>query len=75
MKCMITSLPAWVVALKLTLFTYFLTALGAAVVFLFKNVRQNLINFMLSFSAGIMLASGIFSLLIPSIENSFLEMV
>lgn len=70
MKCMITSLPAWIIALLLTLFTYFLTALGSAVVFLFKQVKQNLIDFMLSFSAGVMFASGVFSLLIPAIEYS-----
>lgn len=67
---MITSLPAWLITLFLTLFTYFLTALGSSVVFLFKNVKQSLIDFMLSFSAGIMFASGVFSLLIPSIEYS-----
>ncbi len=70
MKYMITTLPAWLITLFLTLFTYFLTALGSAVVFLFKNIKHNLIDFMLSFSAGIMLSSGIFSLLIPSIEYS-----
>ncbi len=70
MKCMTTSLPAWFIALLFTLLTYFLTALGSGVVFMFKNVSQKLIDFMLSFSAGIMLASGVFSLLIPSIEYS-----
>ena len=60
----------YITTLCLTLFTWGLTALGSSVVFVFKKVNQTVINFMLSFSAGVMIASGIFSLLLPSIEYS-----
>lgn len=56
--------------LILSFITFFLTALGAGTVFFFKKVNQRVINIMMSISAGIMLASAIFSLLIPSIEQS-----
>ena len=56
-------------ALLATLFTYFLTALGAAIVFFFKNISKNIMDAMLGFAAGVMTAASFFSLLSPAIEH------
>lgn len=53
-----------------TLFTYGVTALGAACVFFIKNIRQGLIDLMLGFSAGVMTAASFWSLLAPAIDIS-----
>ena len=50
-------------ALIATLFTWFITLLGAAIVYLFKKVNKNIMDGMLGFSAGIMIAASFFSLL------------
>lgn len=55
-------------ALLGTLFTYGVTALGAALVFPFKSVSKKLFNGMLGFSAGVMIAASFWSLLAPGIE-------
>lgn len=68
--CYCMDLPIYITTLLLTLFTWGMTAVGSSVVFIFKNINQRIIDFMLSFSAGVMIASGIFSLLLPSIEYS-----
>lgn len=54
-------------ALIATFFTWFVTLLGAALVFFFKSVNKNIIDGMLGFSAGIMIAASFFSLLSPAI--------
>lgn len=64
------NLPIIVQTLLLSCITCGLTMLGASMVFCFKKVNKTAINIMLSLSAGIMLASAIFSLLLPSIEQS-----
>lgn len=52
-----------------TLFTFFATALGAAVVFIFKSeVKLNVRRMFLGFAAGIMIAASFWSLLLPAIE-------
>ena len=51
-----------------TLFTWFLTALGAGIVLFFKNVSRKLLDGMLGFAAGVMIAASFWSLLAPSIE-------
>lgn len=51
-----------------TAFTWALTAAGAALVFIYKNVSESAFSFMMSSAAGIMLASTFFSLLMPAIE-------
>lgn len=56
-------------ALLGTLFTYFLTALGAGIVFFFKNISKNVMDAMLGFAAGVMTAASFFSLLSPAIEH------
>ena len=55
-------------ALLATLFTWLLTAFGAAVVFLFKTIRRKILDGMLGFAAGVMIAASYWSLLAPSIE-------
>lgn len=57
-------------ALLATIFTWSITALGAAIVFFFKKVNKNVMDFALGISAGVMLAAAFFSLLNPSIEMS-----
>lgn len=51
-----------------TLFTYSITVLGASLVFFFKNVKKSVMDAMLGFAAGVMIAASFFSLLGPSIE-------
>jgi ZIP family zinc transporter len=53
-----------------TLFTYLITAMGAAVVFFFKSMNRKALDLMLGFSAGVMLAASFWSLLAPAIELS-----
>lgn len=55
-------------ALMAGLFTWFVTALGAASVFLTKTINQRLLDSMLGFAAGVMLAASYWSLLAPAIE-------
>lgn len=50
------------------LFAFLFTISGSAIVFFFKNIHKNIMDMMLSLSAGIMLAASFFSLLIPAIE-------
>lgn len=50
------------------MFTYGLTALGAALVFFTKSVNQKLLDAMMGFAAGVMIAASFWSLLVPSIE-------
>ena len=57
-------------ALLATSFTYLLTALGASIVFFFKNISKNIMDAMLGFAAGVMTAASFFSLLSPAIEHS-----
>ena len=54
-------------ALLATLFTWGMTAAGAAVVFFFKNVDRRLLDAALGFAAGVMIAASFWSLLAPSI--------
>lgn len=51
-----------------TLFTWGVTALGAGMVFFFKSIRKNVLNGMLGFAAGVMIAASFWSLLAPAIE-------
>jgi zinc transporter, ZIP family len=57
-------------ALFATLFTWGMTALGAALVFFFKTFNQKLLDGMLGFAAGVMIAASYWSLLAPAIEMS-----
>ncbi len=51
-----------------TLFTWVLTALGAALVFFTRTINQKLLDSMLGFAAGVMIAASFWSLLAPGIE-------
>ena len=51
-----------------TCFTWFVTALGAATVFYFKQVNRKLLDGMLGFAAGVMIAASYWSLLAPAIQ-------
>lgn len=53
-----------------TLFTYFVTALGAGLVFFFKSINQKVLDMMMGFAAGVMIAASFWSLLAPAIELS-----
>lgn len=53
-----------------TLFTWALTALGASLVFLFKNMNRAFFDGMLGFTGGVMVAASFWSLLAPGIEMS-----
>ena len=57
-------------ALLATLFTWFVTALGAFIVCFFKNINQKILDLMLGFASGVMIAASFWSLLAPSIELS-----
>ena len=64
----LNNFTGWQLALMGTGFTWFLTALGASLVFIYKNVNDKAFSFMMSSAAGIMLASTFFSLLMPAME-------
>lgn len=53
-----------------TLMTFSVTALGAAVVFIFKKVNSTLLDAMLGLSAGVMIAASFWSLLEPAINDA-----
>ena len=61
--------PVWL-ALIATLFTWGVTALGAATVLIFKTVNKKVLDLMMGFSAGVMIAASFWSLLSPAIELS-----
>lgn len=63
-------LEPWQQALLAGLFTYTMTALGAAMVFLFKEIKKNILRLMLGFAAGVMVAASFWSLLNPAIEQA-----
>lgn len=53
-----------------TLFTWGLTAFGASFVFFFKNMNRVVLDGMLGFTGGVMVAASYWSLLAPAIEMS-----
>jgi len=55
-------------ALLATLFTWGVTAAGAALVFFTSSVNQRFMDSMLGFAAGVMIAASFWSLLAPGIE-------
>jgi ZIP family zinc transporter len=67
-KCM-TDSPLYNTAFA-TLFTWAATALGAAAVFVFRELKPNTMSGMLGFASGVMIAASFWSLLSPSIELS-----
>ena len=57
-----------ILAFIATLFTWFITTLGAGIVYFFKQVNKNILNSMLSLASGVMIAASFFSLIEPSIN-------
>ncbi len=57
-------------ALYAGLFTWILTALGAGLVFFFKTLNRAVLDGMLGFTGGVMVAASFWSLLSPAIDNS-----
>ena len=57
-------------ALLAGLFTWGVTALGASGVIFFKEINKKVLNGMLAFAAGVMIAASFWSLLSPAIEMS-----
>jgi len=57
-------------ALLATCFTWAITALGAAVVFTAKDISRRVLDAMLGFAGGVMIAASYWSLLAPAIEMS-----
>jgi ZIP family zinc transporter len=57
-------------ALLATLFTWSLTALGAATVFFARDVSKRVLDAMLGFAGGVMIAASFWSLLAPAIAMS-----
>lgn len=64
------SLSPTLQALIATLFTWGVTALGSAGVFLVRDVNRRVLDGMLGFASGVMIAASYWSLLAPSIEMS-----
>jgi ZIP family zinc transporter len=74
-KAIIEAMAAWfsgldkvLQALLATIFTWGVTALGAAMVFFFKAIDRKVLDGMLGFAGGVMIAASFWSLLAPSIE-------
>jgi len=57
-------------ALLATCFTWFLTALGASVVFAAKSMNRKLLDAMFGFAGGVMMAASYWSLLAPAVAIS-----
>lgn len=57
-------------ALVATGFTWLVTALGAGLVFFFKTINRKILDSMLGFAAGVMIAASFWSLLAPAIQMS-----
>jgi len=53
-----------------TVFTWWVTALGASTVFFFKTIKKKTMDTLLWFTGGVMVAASIWSLIIPGIEMS-----
>ena len=70
MNSVLNNINPIILALLSTTFTFLITSLGSSLVFIFKNIKKDIMDICLSISAGIMLAASYFSLLNPSIELS-----
>ena len=55
-------------ALYASLFTWGMTALGAGIVFFFKEIKAEILNMFLGFASGVMIAASFFSLFLPAQE-------
>ena len=66
----LSTLDPIIAALYAGMFTWAVTALGASFVFLVRGVNKKLLNGMLGFTGGVMVAASFWSLLSPAIEMS-----
>jgi ZIP family zinc transporter len=55
-------------ALLATVFTWSMTAVGASLVFGMKSINRRVVDLMLGFAAGVMIAASVWSLLIPAMD-------
>ena len=67
MKCF-NNMNSLIQTLIATLFTWGVTALGAGSVFLFRKINYKVLNLLLGFAAGVMIAASFWSLLNPALE-------
>lgn len=65
-----SSIDPILAALIATTFTWLLTAAGAGMVFFFKTLNKSVLNMMLGFTGGVMIAASCFGLLGPAIDAS-----
>lgn len=65
-----SSIDPVLAALYATVFTWLVTAFGAAFVFFFKQMNKKIMDGMLGFTGGVMIAASVWSLIIPAIEMS-----
>ena len=70
MTGVIAGMPPVLQALLATIFTWGMTAAGAALVFGTKNIPRKLLDAMLGFAGGVMIAASFWSLLAPAIDLS-----
>lgn len=68
MESFLSGFPPVIQALFATLFTYGVTALGAAGIFFTREIKKSVFDGMLGFAAGVMIAASYWSLLAPSLE-------
>lgn len=66
----ILSLNPIIQALIATIFTWSVTAIGASLVYFFKKINKNIMDGMLGFAGGVMIAASFFSLIAPAITMS-----
>lgn len=63
-----TGLDPVLQALLATVFTWLMTAVGASFVFFMKTVNRKVLDAMLGFAGGVMIAASVWSLLIPAMD-------
>lgn len=63
----ILSLNPILQAMLATLFTWSITAIGASFVYFFKKINKNIMDGMLGFAGGVMIAASFFSLIAPAV--------
>ena len=68
MVSILTNMNYTLMAFLATIFTWSITALGASIVFAFRKINKNIMDAMLGFSAGVMIAASFWSLLSPAID-------
>jgi ZIP family zinc transporter len=66
----LSSISPGYAALLATTFTWFVTAVGAAFVFFFKKMNRAVLDTMMGFTGGVMVAASFWSLLAPAIDMS-----